>query len=60
MKSMWTSMRTCQWVEPNEDATGELAGVMFYRNQNGIGLPPAKVREEEAKVGSRNAVLAAN
>ena len=52
-------MRTCQWVEPNEGATGEAAGVMFYRNRNGIGLPPAKVPEEKARVGSRNAVLVA-
>jgi omega-6 fatty acid desaturase / acyl-lipid omega-6 desaturase (Delta-12 desaturase) len=59
LKSLWTSMRTCQWVEPIEGATGETAGVMFYRNCNGIGLPPAKISGEEARVGNRNAVLIA-
>lgn len=53
-------MRTCQWVEPIEGATGEAAGVMFYRNRNGIGLPPAKILEDEARLGNRNAVLIAS
>lgn len=42
-KAMWTSARTCQWVEPMEDATGEGQGVLFFRNTNGIGIPPAKM-----------------
>ena len=53
-------MRTCQWVEPMEGTTGENAGVMFYRNRNGIGMPPAKNPEEAAKVSSKNAVLVAS
>lgn len=43
LKSMWTTMRTCQWVEPNEGAAGEDAGVLFFRNRNGVGIPPAKI-----------------
>ncbi|KAL2410878.1 Oleate hydroxylase FAH12 [Exophiala dermatitidis] len=42
LKSMWKSMRMCQWVEPIEGTTGEEAGVMFFRNRNGLGVPPAK------------------
>ncbi|RAH49379.1 oleate delta-12 desaturase odeA [Aspergillus brunneoviolaceus CBS 621.78] len=44
-KALWTSSRICQWVEPTEGAEGESAGVMFYRNTNGIGVPPAKVAQ---------------
>lgn len=43
IKSLWTSARWCQWVEPNEGATGENKNVHFYRNRNGHGLPPAKL-----------------
>jgi omega-6 fatty acid desaturase / acyl-lipid omega-6 desaturase (Delta-12 desaturase) len=31
LKSMWTSARWCQWVEPSEGATGEGKGVLFFR-----------------------------
>lgn len=44
LKSMWTSARWCQWVEPSADATGEGAGVLFFRNRNGLGVPPMKMR----------------
>ncbi|KAJ5224651.1 Fatty acid desaturase type 1 [Penicillium citrinum] len=43
LKALWTSARTCQWVEPTEGATGESQGVLFYRNTNGIGVPPSKI-----------------
>ncbi len=43
IKSMWTSARWCQWVEPNEGAKGDAANVMFFRNRNGLGVPPAKL-----------------
>ncbi|KAL9106217.1 MAG: hypothetical protein Q9227_008750 [Pyrenula ochraceoflavens] len=59
LKSMWTSARTCQWVEPNGGATGEDAGVLFYRNRNGIGLPPKKMEKDAAKVGGEDAVTMA-
>lgn len=42
-KAMWTSARVCHFVEPTEGATGESQGVMFYRNTNGIGIPPSKM-----------------
>lgn len=41
VKSLWTIFRSCQWVEPNADAEGENKGVLFFRNRNGINLPPA-------------------
>jgi omega-6 fatty acid desaturase (delta-12 desaturase) len=43
VKGMWTSARYCQWVEPTEGATGEAKGVFFFRNRNGLGVPPAKL-----------------
>ncbi|KAJ5358917.1 Oleate hydroxylase FAH12 [Penicillium cataractarum] len=42
-KAMWTSARACQWVEPTEGAKGESKGVLFFRNTNGIGVPPTKI-----------------
>ncbi|RMJ22421.1 fatty acid desaturase [Aspergillus sp. HF37] len=42
-KALWRSSRACQWVEPTEGAQGESEGVLFYRNINGIGMPPAKI-----------------
>lgn len=43
VKSLWRSARMCKWVEPNEGATGEGKSVLFFRNRNGLGLPPAKL-----------------
>jgi omega-6 fatty acid desaturase / acyl-lipid omega-6 desaturase (Delta-12 desaturase) len=51
IKSMWTSMRWCQWVEPNPNATGEGKGVLFFRNRNGLGVPPNKLTPEEHQIG---------
>ncbi|PMD25122.1 putative Delta(12) fatty acid desaturase [Hyaloscypha hepaticicola] len=45
MKSMWTSARWCQWVEPSAGATGKGKGVLFFRNRNGLGVAPLKVKE---------------
>ena len=33
----------CNWVEGVEGAEGEQKGVLFYRNRNGLGVPPAKM-----------------
>lgn len=44
IKSMYKSFRRCNWVEPNEGATGENAGVLFYRNRNGLGPKPAVLK----------------
>jgi omega-6 fatty acid desaturase (delta-12 desaturase) len=49
LKSMWQSARWCQWVEPMAGAEGENKGVMFFRNRNGLGLPPAKVPKPAAE-----------
>ncbi|KAL8683943.1 MAG: hypothetical protein Q9186_000154 [Xanthomendoza sp. 1 TL-2023] len=43
LKSMWQSARMCQWVEGCEGAEGENKGVLFYRNRNGLGVPPQKM-----------------
>jgi omega-6 fatty acid desaturase (delta-12 desaturase) len=43
IKALWTSSRVCHWVEPSAGTTGENAGVLFYRNTNGIGVPPVKL-----------------
>jgi omega-6 fatty acid desaturase (delta-12 desaturase) len=42
-KAMWNSARMCQFVEPTEGARGESKSVLFFRNQNGLGVPPAKI-----------------
>lgn len=43
LRSMWKSARWCQWVEATEGAEGENKGVLFYRNHNGLGVPPQKI-----------------
>ncbi|KAL2072545.1 hypothetical protein VTL71DRAFT_11888 [Oculimacula yallundae] len=43
LKSLWTSARWCQWVEPSEGATGQGKGVLFFRNRNGLGTAPMKL-----------------
>ena len=43
LKSIWKSARWCHWVEPSEGAEGEHKAVLFFRNRNGLGVPPAKV-----------------
>lgn len=48
LKAMWTSTRWCQWVEPSRGATGEAKNVVFFRNRNGLGVPPMPVEEYEA------------
>lgn len=40
---LFQNMKSCQWVEPSEGAKGEGKGVLFFRNRNGFGVPPAKV-----------------
>ncbi|KAL8806584.1 MAG: hypothetical protein Q9182_001231 [Xanthomendoza sp. 2 TL-2023] len=43
LKSMWNSARMCQWIEACEGAEGENKGVLFFRNHNGLGVPPQKM-----------------
>jgi omega-6 fatty acid desaturase / acyl-lipid omega-6 desaturase (Delta-12 desaturase) len=49
LTAMWRSSRMCNWVEPNEGATGEAKNVLFFRNRNGLGVPPAKEKAVTAK-----------
>lgn len=44
--ALWKSSRICQWVEPSAGTKGENQAVLFYRNINGIGVPPAKVAKQ--------------
>ncbi|PKY08811.1 oleate delta-12 desaturase [Aspergillus campestris IBT 28561] len=46
LKALWTSPRVCHFVEPTEGAEGEGKGVLFFRNTNGIGLPPTKIHAQ--------------
>lgn len=43
LRSIWVSTKHCQWVEPTEGAEGVAAQVQFFRNRNGLGVPPAKL-----------------
>lgn len=52
LKSLWTSARWCQWVEPSEGAQGEGKGVFFFRNRNGLGIAPTKLKEVKPVVGN--------
>ncbi|KAI9665375.1 MAG: hypothetical protein M1831_001813 [Alyxoria varia] len=47
--SLWSGARRCQWVERCEGATGENEGILFYRNRNGLGAPPAKLSAPKNK-----------
>ncbi|EEP78768.1 hypothetical protein UREG_03614 [Uncinocarpus reesii 1704] len=49
IKSLWRSMRMCQWVEPSEGAQGEGKGVLFFRNRNGFGTRPLVVEPADGK-----------
>ena len=48
LKSLWTSARWCQWVEPSEGAIGEGRSVYFFRNHNNLGTPPLKLKQVKA------------
>ncbi|KAH0559501.1 Oleate hydroxylase fah12 [Trichoglossum hirsutum] len=48
LQSLWKSMRMCQWVEECESAQGPGKGVVFFRNRNGLGVPPQKMKAGEA------------
>jgi omega-6 fatty acid desaturase (delta-12 desaturase) len=52
LKSLWSSARWCQWVEPSPGAVGEGKGVLFFKNRNGLGVPPMHLKEVKPKVGN--------
>lgn len=43
LKSLYTNTRWCQWVEASEGAEGPGKDVLFYRNRNGLGVPPLRI-----------------
>lgn len=43
VKALWNNSRICQWLEAAPEAQGAGRTVLFYRNRNGLGLPPAKI-----------------
>ncbi|KAI9661926.1 MAG: hypothetical protein M1821_009166 [Bathelium mastoideum] len=45
MRALWRSARWCHWVEPNAGSEGEGKGVFFFKNKNGLGMPPASKEE---------------
>jgi len=49
LRSLYTSARWCQWVEPSEGAKGEGKGVLFFRNRNGLGVKPLAVSDPNKK-----------
>lgn len=51
LQRMYKSARWCQWVEPSEGAQGEDKGVLFYRNRNGLGVVPQKMKAPKASLG---------
>ncbi|KAI9836267.1 MAG: Oleate hydroxylase fah12 [Sarea resinae] len=50
LRSMWKSARMCQWIEPSAEAQGEGRGVLFFRNHNGLGVPPIKMTKGQTSV----------
>jgi omega-6 fatty acid desaturase (delta-12 desaturase) len=49
IKALYKSARWCNWVEPSVDAQGEGKGVLFFRNRNGLGVPPIHMDAPVAK-----------
>lgn len=47
LKALYTNMRHCQWVEPLPNTKGEDAGVLFYRNRNGVFMAPQVLKAGE-------------
>lgn len=44
LKSLWTSARWCQWVEPSHGSEGLGRDVVFYRNRNKLGVRPSGMK----------------
>lgn len=62
LRALWTSARWCNFVEQCEGAEGEGKHVLFFRNRNGLGVPPRKDEDvlkdakRERSSGSANIV----
>jgi omega-6 fatty acid desaturase / acyl-lipid omega-6 desaturase (Delta-12 desaturase) len=44
IRSLYRSARMCQWVEPSSQAEGKGKGILFFRNQNGLGESPSVMK----------------
>ncbi len=53
IRAIWTSSRVCQWVEESEGAEGEGKGVLFFRNRNGVGIPPQPKENVTVRVSEK-------
>lgn len=51
MVNLWKITRWCQWVEPVVEAEGLGKHVKFWRNRNGLGVPPMKMEAPSEKEG---------
>lgn len=49
IKSIWTSMRLCRWVEPSEGAKNEGTGVLFFRNNHKSCTPAVKMEAPKSR-----------
>ncbi|KAM0280539.1 hypothetical protein ACHAQH_003984 [Verticillium albo-atrum] len=47
LRALYTSGRSCQWVEPSVGAVGAGKGILFFRNRNHIGTPPMGRTDEQ-------------
>lgn len=50
MVNMWKITRWCQWVEPVAEAKGLGKHVKFWRNHNGLGVPPMKIDPQKEEM----------
>jgi omega-6 fatty acid desaturase (delta-12 desaturase) len=46
IRALYRSARMCQWVEPAPGAEGAGKGILFFRNRNGLGTPPAPMKAD--------------
>ncbi|CAA9963662.1 hypothetical protein CFE70_007693 [Pyrenophora teres f. teres 0-1] len=53
INALWKTARWCQWVEPSAEAEGEGKGVLFFRNRNGLGIPPTKIEPAGTKKAAK-------
>jgi omega-6 fatty acid desaturase (delta-12 desaturase) len=58
LKALYKSARMCHWVEPSEGAQGDGKSVLFFRNRNGLGVPPQKLKEKTTIVEQKDAATA--
>ncbi|PHH75876.1 hypothetical protein CDD80_1992 [Ophiocordyceps camponoti-rufipedis] len=46
VRALWRSSRMCKWVEPSAEAQGSAKGILFFRNNNGLGTRPIGAKTE--------------